>query len=120
MQAVLIHETGSPDVLHYEEAERPEPGDGQVLIRVHAASVNPTDWKARRGLSETRLPAVLGRDVSGTVELSRADGFAEGDDVFGYVAAGDTPSSPSPPPTRSRGSRPVSATSRPPRSRWPA
>src|SRR3954470_14294906 len=65
MQAVMIHETGSPDVLHYEEADRPEPGDDQVLIRVHAASVNPTDWKARRGLSETGLPAVLGRDVRG-------------------------------------------------------
>src|SRR5215212_1698106 len=88
MQAVLIHETGGPDVLHYEEADRPEPGDGELLIRVRAASVNPTDWKARRGLSETRLPAVLGRDASGTVELSRADGFAEGDDVFGYVADG--------------------------------
>ena len=88
MQAVLIRETGNPEVLHYEEADRPEPGDGQVLIRVRAASVNPADWKARRGLSETRLPAVLGRDVSGTVELSRADGFAEGDDVFGYVAGG--------------------------------
>jgi NADPH:quinone reductase-like Zn-dependent oxidoreductase len=88
MQAVLIHETGGPDVLHYEEAERPEPGDGQVLIRVHAASVNPTDWKSRRGLSETRLPAVLGRDASGTVDVSRADGFAEGEDVFGYVPGG--------------------------------
>jgi NADPH:quinone reductase-like Zn-dependent oxidoreductase len=88
MQAVLIRETGTPEVLHFEEADRPEPGDGEVLISVHAASVNPTDWKARRGLSETRLPAVLGRDVSGTVELSRADGFAEGDDVFGYVAGG--------------------------------
>jgi NADPH:quinone reductase-like Zn-dependent oxidoreductase len=88
MQAVLIHETGSPDVLHYEEADRPDPGDDQVLIRVHAAAVNPTDWKARRGLSETRLPAVLGKDVSGTVEVSRADGFANGDDVFGYVVGG--------------------------------
>jgi NADPH:quinone reductase-like Zn-dependent oxidoreductase len=88
MQAVLIRETGSPDVLHYEEADRPEPGDGQVLIRVNAAAVNPTDWKARRGLSETRLPAVLGKDVSGTVELSRANDIAEGDDVFGYVAGG--------------------------------
>jgi NADPH:quinone reductase-like Zn-dependent oxidoreductase len=88
MQAVLIRETGGPDVLHYEEAERPEPGDGQVLIRVHAAAVNPTDWKSRRGLSETRLPAVLGRDVSGTVEVSRADGFDEGEDVFGYVPGG--------------------------------
>jgi NADPH:quinone reductase-like Zn-dependent oxidoreductase len=88
MQAVLIRETGNPDVLQYEEADRPEPGDGQVLIRVKAASVNPTDWKARRGLSETRLPAVLGRDVSGTVVLSRANDIAEGDDVFGYVAGG--------------------------------
>jgi NADPH:quinone reductase-like Zn-dependent oxidoreductase len=88
MQAVLVHETGSPDVLHYEEAAQPEPAEGQVLIKVHAASVNPTDWKARRGMSETRLPAVLGRDVSGTVELSRAGGFANGDDVFGYVAGG--------------------------------
>jgi NADPH:quinone reductase-like Zn-dependent oxidoreductase len=88
MQAVLIRETGSPDVLHYVEADRPEPGDGQVLIRVNAAAVNPTDWKARRGLSETRLPAVLGKDVSGTVELSRANDIADGDDVFGYVAGG--------------------------------
>jgi NADPH:quinone reductase-like Zn-dependent oxidoreductase len=88
MQAVLIRETGSPDVLHYEEADRPEPADGQVLIRVKTASVNPTDWKDRRGLNETRLPAVLGRDVSGTVELSHADGFAQGDDVFGYVPGG--------------------------------
>jgi NADPH:quinone reductase-like Zn-dependent oxidoreductase len=88
MQAVLIRETGGPDVLHYEEAERPEVGDGQVLIRVRAASVNPTDWKSRRGLSEVRLPAVLGRDASGTLEVSRADGFAEGEDVLGYVRGG--------------------------------
>jgi NADPH:quinone reductase-like Zn-dependent oxidoreductase len=88
MHAVVMHETGSPDVLRYEEVERPEPGDGEVLIRVHAASVNPVDWKLRRGLVETKLPAVLGNDVSGTVELSRADGFVEGDDVFGIAASG--------------------------------
>jgi NADPH:quinone reductase-like Zn-dependent oxidoreductase len=88
MQAVLIYETGNPDVLRYEEADRPEPGDGEVLIRVTAASVNPVDWKQRRGISETQLPAVLGKDVSGTVELSRAEGFAEGDDVFGNAASG--------------------------------
>ena len=38
MKAVVIHETGDPDVLGYEETDRPEPGDGEVLIRVHAAS----------------------------------------------------------------------------------
>ena len=79
MQAVVMHETGDPAVLRYEEADRPEPSDGEVLIRVHAVSVNPVDWKYRRGFVETSLPAVLGIDVSGTVEASRADDFAEGD-----------------------------------------
>jgi NADPH:quinone reductase-like Zn-dependent oxidoreductase len=88
MQAVVMHETGNPDVLRYEEAERPEPGDGEVLIEVRAASVNPIDWKYRRGLADKQLPAVLGNDVSGTVELSRAEGFAEGDEVFGFAASG--------------------------------
>jgi NADPH:quinone reductase-like Zn-dependent oxidoreductase len=88
MRAVMIHETGAPDVLGLEEAERPEPGDGEVLIRVRAASVNPVDWKYRRGFVEAELPTVLGRDVSGTVEVSRASGFTEGDDVFGNVPGG--------------------------------
>lgn len=88
MHAVVIHETGSPDVLRYEEVDRPEPGDGEVLIRVHAASVNAIDWKYRRGFADKQLPAVLGNDVSGTVEVSRAEGFAEGDEVFGFAASG--------------------------------
>ncbi|MGZ6607066.1 MAG: NADP-dependent oxidoreductase [Solirubrobacteraceae bacterium] len=66
----------------------PEPADGQVLVRVHAASVNPVDWKYRRGLAPKPLPAVLGQDVSGTVEISHALGYAAGDDVFGIVASG--------------------------------
>lgn len=88
MHAVVIHETGGPEVLHYEEADRPEPGGGEVLIRVRAASVNPVDWKYRRGLSERPLPAIVGQDVSGTVEASNADGFAEGDEVFGIAGTG--------------------------------
>jgi NADPH:quinone reductase-like Zn-dependent oxidoreductase len=88
MQAVVVHETGGPDVLRYEEVERPEPGDGEVLIKVGAASVNPVDWKYRRGIADKPLPAVLGNDVSGTVEVSRAAGFVEGDEVFGFAASG--------------------------------
>ena len=88
MQAVLMHETGDPDVLRLEEAERPEPGDGEVLIRVRAASVNPMDWKYRRGYVDKQLSAVPGIDVSGTVEESRAEAFSEGDEVFGVAASG--------------------------------
>jgi NADPH:quinone reductase-like Zn-dependent oxidoreductase len=88
VQAVVVHEIGDPEVLQFEEADRPEPGDGQVLMRVHAASLNAIDWKYRRGFAQTALPAVLGNDVSGTVEVSRADGFGEGDEVFGIAASG--------------------------------
>src|SRR3954454_19094361 len=88
MQAVLTRETGDPEVLQLEEVDRPEPGDGEVLIRVRAASVNPVDWKYRRGYAEKQLPAVLGNDISGTVEVSRAEGFAEGDEVFGIAGTG--------------------------------
>ena len=83
-----MHETGDPDVLRLEEADRPEPGDGEVLIRVRAASVNPIDWKYRRGFVDKQLPAVLGNDVSGTVEVSRAEGFGAGDEVFGLAGSG--------------------------------
>jgi NADPH:quinone reductase-like Zn-dependent oxidoreductase len=88
MRAVLIHETGGPDVLRFEQAERPEPAAQEVLIEVRAASVNPIDWKIRRGLRETQLPAVLGNDVAGVVELSRIDGLAAGDEVLGVASSG--------------------------------
>lgn len=88
MQAFVMNETGDPDVLRLEQTDRPEPADGEVLIRIHAISVNPIDWKYRRGIVPRNLPAVLGSDVSGTVEVSRADGFAEGDEVFGFAASG--------------------------------
>ena len=88
MRAAVIHRTGGPDVLQLEEVPRPEPADGEVLIRVHAASVNPIDWKRRRGERTLEVPAVLGRDVSGTVAVSRAAGYAEGDAVFGTADTG--------------------------------
>jgi len=88
MDAVVIHETGGPEVLSLEEIDRPEAADGEVLIRVRAASVNPVDWKRRRSLEEDDLPAVLGVDVAGTVEVARAEGFADGDEVLGISASG--------------------------------
>jgi NADPH:quinone reductase-like Zn-dependent oxidoreductase len=88
MRAVQLSETGGPEVLRIEELPTPEPADGEVLIRVRAASINPIDWKIRRGISPKELPAVLGNDISGTIERSRADGFAEGEDVFGFAPSG--------------------------------
>jgi NADPH:quinone reductase-like Zn-dependent oxidoreductase len=88
MRAVVIRETGTPEVLRIEDVDRPEPTDGEVVVSVRAAAVNPVDWKQRRGLSGVELPAILGQDVSGAVEVSRAAGFAEGDDVFGMASSG--------------------------------
>jgi len=88
MDAVVIHETGGPEVLALEEIDRPEAADGEVVIRVRAASVNPVDWKRRRSLERDDLPAVLGQDVSGTVEVASAERFAEGDEVFGIASSG--------------------------------
>jgi NADPH:quinone reductase-like Zn-dependent oxidoreductase len=88
MKAVVMRATGASDVLRIEEVEPPAPGEGEVLIKVRAATVNPIDWKYRRGVVERRLPAVLGEDVSGDVETSSSDDFAPGDAVFGVTTSG--------------------------------
>jgi len=72
MKAVRIHEYGGPEVLKYEDAPRPEPAAGEVLIRVHAAAINPVDVAIRAGYFKDRMPrkmpTILGWDVSGVVE----------------------------------------------------
>jgi NADPH:quinone reductase-like Zn-dependent oxidoreductase len=75
-------------VLQPLDTDPPEPGEGEVLMSVRAASVNPIDWKYRQGIIPKGLPAVLGAEASGTVERSRAEGFAVGEDIFGIVASG--------------------------------
>lgn len=95
MRAVRLHEHGGPEVLRYEEVPVPDPGPGEVLVRVHAAGVNPPDWYLRGGLtkmpgeteSTVGLPVIPGTDVSGVVEAVAADvdDLAVGDEVFGLL-----------------------------------
>lgn len=88
MRAVRIHRYGGPEVLSYEEAPAPQPAAGEVRVRVHAAGVNPVDWKIREGWLKDRLnhtlPLILGWDISGEVEAVGADvtRFKIGDPVF--------------------------------------
>lgn len=77
MKAVRIHEFGGADVLHYEDAPKPTPKADEILVRVHAAGVNPADWKIRAGLYKpaglSPLPLIPGFDVAGTVESVGSD-----------------------------------------------
>src|SRR6185503_9709079 len=88
MKAIRIHNYGGPEALQYEDAPRPKPQAGEVLVRVHAAGVNPIDWKVREGHMKDfwphKFPLILGWDVSGTVEeLGRgASRFKIGDEVY--------------------------------------
>ena len=89
MKAVVLYEYGGPDQLKYEDWDDPQAGDGQILIRVAAAGVNPIDWKIRSGAMKTfmplELPTILGYDYSGVVHSvgKVVEGYAEGDKVFG-------------------------------------
>jgi NADPH:quinone reductase-like Zn-dependent oxidoreductase len=88
---VRFHRFGGSDVLTMEDLEISQPDAGQVLVAVHAASVNPVDFKIRSGkypaVKEDRLPYTPGRDVSGIVEKcgAQATRFKVGDEVFGMV-----------------------------------
>lgn len=88
MKAVRIHAYGGPDVLRLEEVERPELRPEEILVRVHAAGVNPVDWKIREGLLQAPLPSIMGIDFSGVVESlgSEVREYRVGDAVFGQVA----------------------------------
>ena len=83
MKAVRIHEDGGPEVLRYEDVPDPEPGPGEVLIRLRTASLNHLDIWVRRGLPSVPKPRTLGADGAGVVEALGAgvDGFAAGDPV---------------------------------------
>ena len=88
MKAVQIHAFGGPDVLQYEDVLRPQPKANEILVRVHAAGVNPVDWKIREGYLSAALPMIMGIDFSGVVENVGAGvtKYRSGDAVFGQVA----------------------------------
>ncbi|WP_306662660.1 NADP-dependent oxidoreductase [Amycolatopsis magusensis] len=86
MRAVEQDVFGGAEVLRLVERDRPEPGAGEVLVRVVAAGVNPADWKVRAGLvAPFEFPLTVGLDFSGVVADSRDARFSSGDRVFGMV-----------------------------------
>ncbi len=94
MRAVRVSGYGGPEQLKLEQVERPRPQAGEVLLRVHAAGVNPLDWKIRQGFLKefmpTTFPYTPGIEVAGVVEeVGRAvTAFQIGDAVFGQCQAG--------------------------------
>jgi len=104
MKAIVQERYGSPDVLELREVDRPVPAAGEVLVRVHAAAVNASDWHIMRGdpmLARLALPAVFGRtgpknkirgrDFAGRVEAvgAQVSGFRPGDEVYGDLGFAD-------------------------------
>lgn len=98
MKAILFTKYGSPDVLHLEEVEKPTPKENEVLIKVHAASINSWDWEMMRGTPfVNRLMAgiikpkrikILGCDIAGRVEEvgKNVKLFQPGNEVFGDLS----------------------------------
>lgn len=91
-RVVRFAEFGGPEVLHLDDDAIPEPGAGEVRIRMAFAGLNPVDYKIRRGGAQysTQLPSVLGRELSGVVDATgpEVEHLAAGDRVFGTIPSG--------------------------------
>jgi NADPH:quinone reductase-like Zn-dependent oxidoreductase len=93
MKAVLLMNHGGPEMLRYGEAADPAAGPGEVVVDIHAASVNGADHKVRLGVGRYRLgrfPHILGRDLAGVVSSvgPGVTNFNVGDAVFGVTEQG--------------------------------
>lgn len=92
MKAIVLNEFGGTENLKYTDIEIPQPGAGQVLVKVKAISINPVDAKTRAGggmagMLKDKFPLILGWDISGTVEKAGegVSDFKQGDAVFGML-----------------------------------
>ncbi|WP_110685671.1 NADP-dependent oxidoreductase [Salinicola aestuarinus] len=93
MKSVVIDEYGDNDVIQIADIDCPKPDSGEVLVKIHAAGVNPVDWKIRNGAGQRMgmtLPIHLGGEIAGTVAAigEGVTGFFEGDAVFGIIGTG--------------------------------
>ena len=94
MKAVLMEAYGGAEVLRFGDAPDPAAGPGEIVVDIHAASVNPADWKVREGLRRDSIPLafphILGRDLSGVVHATGpgVEEFAPGDEVFAVTDQG--------------------------------
>src|SRR3974377_566156 len=92
MKAVLLTKHGGPEVLRLSEAPDPTAGSGEVVVDIHAASINAADYKVRLGGPghNLKFPHILGRDFSGVVSAlgTGVTDFAVGDPVFGVTDQG--------------------------------
>src|SRR5690348_277233 len=94
MKAIVLPRFGDAQQLELRDVPDPQPGPGEVAVRVAAGSINPVDWKLRSGALQKfmplELPAVLGRDAAGTVVAvgPGVTGFKPGDRVLGLVKQG--------------------------------
>jgi NADPH:quinone reductase-like Zn-dependent oxidoreductase len=90
MKVIIAEQYGGPEVLELADVPTPQVGPNGVLVRVHASSVNPVDWKLRKGLLSAvwnlRFPVIWGCDLSGVVEQvgSAVTLFRPGDEVYGF------------------------------------
>ena len=88
MKAIIINTYGGPDVLEYKDVKKPAPGPGEVLIQTKFASVNPADWKVRKGklklITGKKFPKILGIEGSGIIEEvgQNVTSFKKGQHVF--------------------------------------
>lgn len=91
MKAVFINQYGSAELLQYADVEKPQIKSDQMLVKVHASSVNPIDWKIRSGMIQLltgyNFPLILGFDVAGVVEEvgNSVTGFQAGDSIYAFL-----------------------------------